>query len=80
MAVRISMYIDAGLLADVLGGGGCVGDYSTFSDRRLVLLALVSTLVSTLAAINLMIRDSEQLNIALYCALPYTIRIATGAR
>ena len=43
------MYIDVGLLADVLGGGGCVGDYSTFSDRRLVLLALVSTLVSTLA-------------------------------
>ena len=49
MNVRINMYIDVGLLADVLGGGGCVGDYSTFSDRRLVLLALVSTLVSTLA-------------------------------
>ena len=74
------MYIDVGLLAGVLGGGGCVGDYSTFSDRRLVLLALVSTLVSTLAAINLMIRNFKQLNIALYCALPYTIRIAIGER
>ena len=25
------MYIDVGLLTDVWGGGGCVGDYSTFS-------------------------------------------------
>ena len=49
MTVRISMYIDVGLLADVLGGGGCVGDYSTFSDRRLVLLALALALTLALA-------------------------------
>ena len=49
MTVRINMYIDVGLLADVLGGGGCVGDYSTFSDRRLVLLALALALALALS-------------------------------
>ena len=53
MTVRISMYIDVGLLADVLGGGGCVGDYSTFSDRRLVLLALALALALSYSQSNI---------------------------